>query len=364
MIDKMLQTRKEYVDLIRRELLGPGSEISIPDEEHELISSAPDGRYSLGILFPRDTKMNAENNDTVRSNSSEDAPEEDDVEEEAADTVANREEHGVMDVSRDEESSQDEEDNLDEEISLSAQNMPSSAGITFLAVGDTERITCDVSFGTYHSALPKECMVPFKAEHPEQVQVPASLRQYVKYDVEAQCFRVIDGNLSRKIIGASKRSDTTPENEEHDVYDAMYRLYDQLIRGHVRDPHRAEITLDFSNGEYNDGEGDGIDGIPVKLTGLRRNWRDNIWSITIMLVNDSKKPLRGQKKNNSLQNTHPAIFQPEIRISTDKNSFRFLPFSGMEDTRILDEEEKSLELQYRHKKNWANWLGTAANWSV
>ena len=291
MTDRMLKAREEYVNLIRRELLGPGSEISIPDDEHELISSAPDERYSLGILFPRDTKMNAENNDTVRSDSSEENQEEDDEEAEVIDAGSNKEEHGIMDVSPDEEPNCDEEDNLDEEISLSAQNMPSSAGITFLAVGDTERITCDVSFGTYHSALPKECMVPFRTDHPERVQVPASLRQYVKYDVGTQCFRVLDGNLNRKIIGASKRSDTTPENEEHDVYDAMYRLYDQLIRGHVRDPHKAEITLDFSNGEYNDGEESRIDGLPVKLTGLRRNMRGDIWSITIMLVNDSKKPL-------------------------------------------------------------------------
>ena len=364
MIDRMLQAREEYVDLIRRELLGPGSEISIPDDEHELISSAPDGRYSLGILFPRDTKMNAENNDTVQHDVPENASEEDEEEEEVPDTTVNKEEHGIMDVSKDEEYSQDEEDNLDEEISLSAQNMPSSAGITFLAVGDTTRITCDVSFGTYHSVLPKECMVPFRSEHPERVQVPASLRQYVKYDVETQCFRALDGGLTRKIIGASKRTDIAPENEEHDVYDAMYRLYDQLIRGHVRDPHRAEITLDFSDGEYNDGGENGIDGIPVKLTGFRRNWRGNIWSITIMLVNDGRKPLRGQRTIKSLQDTHPAIFQPEIRISTDKNNFRFRPFSGREDITILDEEEKSLELQYRHKKNWANGLGTAANWSV
>ena len=81
MIDRMLQARKNYVKLSRCELLGPGSEISIPDDKHELISSTPDGRYSLGILFPRDTKMNAENNDTVRSDSTEDDSEEDDSEE-------------------------------------------------------------------------------------------------------------------------------------------------------------------------------------------------------------------------------------------------------------------------------------------
>ena len=363
MIDEMLRAREEYVDLIRCELLGPGSEISIPDRAHELISSAPDGRYSLGVLYPRDTKMNADSNDTTQSDTS--GEDDNDVEEEvAADNAGAREVHGIMDIGQDEENSQDEDDNLDEEISLSSQNMPSSAGITFLAVGDTEHITCDVSFGTYHTTLPKECMVPFITEHPEQVQVPVSLRPYVSYDAEAQCFRVIDGSLSRKIVSASRRSDSGSDNEERDVYNAMYRLCDQIRNGHVRDPHTAEITLDFTHDNYNDGDGNGIDGIPVRLTGLRRYYRDGIWSVTIMMVNDSKKPLRGTKRNKSLMEVHPAIFQPEIRISTDKNSFVFHPFSGMEDMSILEEEEKSLELQYRNKKNYANGLGSAADWSI
>lgn len=38
---KMIKTRDEYIDLVKKELMGPGSEISIPDEEHELISDAP-----------------------------------------------------------------------------------------------------------------------------------------------------------------------------------------------------------------------------------------------------------------------------------------------------------------------------------
>ena len=50
---KMIETRKEYIGLIKKELLGPGSEISIPDKEHELISSSPKSRYSIGILYPR-----------------------------------------------------------------------------------------------------------------------------------------------------------------------------------------------------------------------------------------------------------------------------------------------------------------------
>ena len=39
MADKqeMIRVRDEYIGLVKKELMGPGSEISIPDIEHELI---------------------------------------------------------------------------------------------------------------------------------------------------------------------------------------------------------------------------------------------------------------------------------------------------------------------------------------
>lgn len=46
--EDLLQVRNTYTELIKKELLGPGSEISIPDEEHELISTRPEGRYLNG----------------------------------------------------------------------------------------------------------------------------------------------------------------------------------------------------------------------------------------------------------------------------------------------------------------------------
>ena len=66
MADKqeLIKVRDEYIKLIKTELLGPGSEISIPDAEHELISDAPNTRYSIGVLYAQKKKMNADNNDT------------------------------------------------------------------------------------------------------------------------------------------------------------------------------------------------------------------------------------------------------------------------------------------------------------
>ena len=57
----MISAREEYIGIIRDELLGPGSEFSLPDKEHELISSTPTSRYSVGILFPQGNAVNQDN---------------------------------------------------------------------------------------------------------------------------------------------------------------------------------------------------------------------------------------------------------------------------------------------------------------
>ena len=45
----LLKARESYLDSIRCELMGPGSEVSIPDKEHEIISGSPEKRYSILI---------------------------------------------------------------------------------------------------------------------------------------------------------------------------------------------------------------------------------------------------------------------------------------------------------------------------
>lgn len=124
--DEMIKARDLYIDLTKKELLGPGSEISIPDEEHELITNSPEKNYSIGILFPRDNKMNADSDDPDRVEEA--GPDDNDVLE--GDEVIDNEFVAAKDVSGN--ITVGEEENLDEEIGLAAQNMPSSMGITFL----------------------------------------------------------------------------------------------------------------------------------------------------------------------------------------------------------------------------------------
>lgn len=127
--EAMIAAREEYIGIIRSELLGPGSEFSVPDAEHEIISTSPTSRYSVGILFPQGNLVNQDNDETVpveENSSSGEAVDEIIAVEPVADEPAPTPK--VHAYSTDETA----DENLDEEISMSTQYMPSSMGITFL----------------------------------------------------------------------------------------------------------------------------------------------------------------------------------------------------------------------------------------
>ena len=341
-INEFLSARDEYIARVKAELLGPGSELSIPDAEHELITNSPDVRYSIGILFPKNNKLNADNNDPSRvEESSEPSEDLSDKEEETAD---------------DEKEKTDpvtpaEEENLDEEISLAAQNMPSSLGLTFLASSNPQVLKCEVAFATYRKAKMSDCRIPFYPDSPEKYSVPTQLSSYVVYDSEEKCLKLCAG-LNRKTVHDLYERDFL-DGEEYGIFPAMYKLCDQLKGGYVRVPHNVEAVVDFSSGDYVD-DNKRLDETSAKITALKRKINEHLYSVTIMLVNDDEEKSNGTR----------CLFQPVIKIESEMNGFRFCEYSSLVDFNVLDSEEQSLELQYRNKRVYGTGLGTSVNWEI
>ena len=151
---ELINAREEYIDIIRSEMLGPGSEFSFPDAEHELISSSPVSRYSVGILYPQGNKVDLENDDTSKTSEIENSK----VEEDKDDAESKQIE--VESAKSMPQSEDFADDNLDEEVSMSAQYMPSSMGMTFIVDKDVAEVKGHVSFGTYRDVkLANECDV-------------------------------------------------------------------------------------------------------------------------------------------------------------------------------------------------------------
>ena len=349
---QLIDAREEYIKIIKSELLGPGSEFSLPDIEHELISSTPTSRYSVGILFPQGNQMNQDNDETVPLPEAEGS-----TDKEESDAEAEIQTEPVQE-SRKHVSEFDEtaDENLDEEIGMSMQYMPSSMGITFLIKGNADIIKGKVTFATYRKALITDCAIPYTPADPEHYAVPSELAHKMSFDKNTGTMKLLT-QIKAKEVRDIFEKDTIPENEYQILKQIAYRFVDYCNAGYVRVPHEiSEFILDFSKGEYVDAESNReLDGTSAKIVALRTKVSDDIWSVTVMLVNELEEvPAKA---------IH-CIFQSRIEINTHNNCFSFVESNPNPDIHLMDEEECSLELLYRHKKIYGTGLGTSVDWDI
>lgn len=349
---QLIDAREEYIKIIKSELLGPGSEFSLPDIEHELISSTPTSRYSVGILFPQGNQMNQDNDETVPLPEAEGS-----TDKEESDAEAEIQTEPVQE-SRKHVSEFDEtaDENLDEEIGMSMQYMPSSMGITFLIKGNADIIKGKVTFATYRKALITDCAIPYTPADPEHYAVPSELAHKMSFDKNTGTMKLLT-QIKAKEVRDIFEKDTIPENEYQILKQIAYRFVDYCNAGYVRVPHEiSEFILDFSKGEYVDSESNReLDGTSAKIVALRTKVSDDIWSVTVMLVNELEEV--PAKANH-------CIFQSHIEINTHNNCFSFVESNLNPDIHLMDEEECSLELLYRHKKIYGTGLGTSVDWDI
>lgn len=349
---QLIDAREEYIKIIKSELLGPGSEFSLPDIEHELISSTPTSRYSVGILFPQGNQMNQDNDETVPLPEAEGS-----TDKEESDAEAEIQTEPVQE-SRKHVSEFDEtaDENLDEEIGMSMQYMPSSMGITFLIKGNADIIKGKVTFATYRKALITDCAIPYTPADPEHYAVPSELAHKMSFDKNTGTMKLLT-QIKAKEVRDIFEKDTIPENEYQILKQIAYRFVDYCNAGYFRVPHEiSEFILDFSKGEYVDAESNReLDGTSAKIVALRTKVSDDIWSVTVMLVNELEEvPAKA---------IH-CIFQSRIEINTHNNCFSFVESNPNPDIHLMDEEECSLELLYRHKKIYGTGLGTSVDWDI
>ena len=283
----MLAAREEYIAAMKAEMLGPGSEFSLPNTEHELISSPPTTRYSLGILFPQGNVIRHDNDETIVEGGSAEGAETS-FEPTADESMPDNQPAKYLRAPYEGEEpppADDEQGNLDEEISLSAQYTPSSMGITFLVRGSCARICGAVSFATYRRAKTEECVLPFHPTQPAHFSIPVSLEPFIHYDAAAEQVR-LKRKLSYTDVRPLLERDTIAESDGKLLRRSLLRLSDYCRTGYIRTPHEITFTLDFGENNHTEQRITQMDDpAKAKIVALRRHLHDDIWSVTIMLVN-------------------------------------------------------------------------------
>lgn len=352
MVDKkqMSFEREKYINELKCELLGPGSELSFPDSEHEIITDSPDNRYSIGILYPKETKTKSEEEekDEVLQDDNSIQPgvyEESDEDKLLGKLRSNFEES--------------EDDGLEEEINLVAQNKPSSMGMIFFAKGNTDKLVVHLSFGTYQPCKEKDYVIPYTPSNKETFEIPVELKPYVVYDSKIDVLKLnndsgIKNDFNKKKL-YSLIDTYSFEDCDNNFIDSLKRLANQVGCSYIRTPHTVDLNIEFVN-DFSDNNKE-IDGTNLKVVALRRNITEDLFVLTVMIVNDVYEVDRRFRTQN-------CIFQPEIRIESQNNNFIFFDYSQIIEIDKLSDEDLSMEMQYRNKKKFATGMGTAVNWVV
>lgn len=342
---ELIKIREIYIENIKKELLGPGSEYITSDIEHEIITSQPSSRYSIGVLYPQGEKFNSDN-DELQTEADDANPDDN------SDNQTETQDEDEKNSSNKSADNDHTEENLDEEIGMALQNMPSSMGITFFAKGNTDKVNCIVSFATYRKAALSDCKVNFCPDDKDNYELPLHVQQYLYFDKENSMLHLTQKITSKKV---TEIKETMLHNGIDDpfIINQLYAFAAQCNQGFVRVPHSVDVSVNFSDNDYAESPiAEEECEISSKITACRRKMEAGRYSVTIMFV------------NNETTKDKKCLFQSVIKVNTDANDFEFLDYSGVTDIDKLDDEEKSLELLYRNKKVYATGLGTSATWSV
>ncbi len=333
---ELISIRGEYITRIKEELMGPGSEKLFPDNNYEVLSTSPINRYSIGILFPQDSKMNKDNDETDLGNEP--------VFVRDSETIENNsiQFNAAHILSSGSNQNDDNCDNpMDEQVSMASQNKPSSMGLSCLISQNVPKLTVDVSYGVYEKCNVEYARIQIDDEHEEAFSISDTFKDYVEYDMETRIIRLIK-SFDRGMI--KNLFETEP---------FLYGVLDKLLTisetGYHRIPKHEQVVLDFGALEFAEEQ---LKEFNLKISALKKRVNGR-YSITVMLVNENKS-----------ETPEKTVFQPVVSISSDSNDIEFVDYSSNLIFDLLDDEEKSLELLYRNKKVYASGLGVSCSWDI
>lgn len=352
MVDEMIikdfiAAREELINLVKKQMLGPGSEYSIPDAEHEIITDSPARRYSCGILFPQE-EISGKSNETKEDKIAEEWFNEERTVVDASfdkDLAEQKKAESLMHriIKRGDE--QNEEKNDTDAAVPHGYDKPSSFGITFFVEGNTSHVRANLKFGCYRPVKPNDCRFLYDGEINYDA-LPAMVREYLSLAVDGKSWS-LKKSIDKEQIAQLIESQCIPE-ESADVIRILKKLAAQCVFGQIREPYETNIDIDFS--EYDTFNASLFEDVGCEVTAVRRHLSHDLYVITLMIVNIDRQK---------------SIFQPKLKISTQENDFIF------KDNRILQrqclnqsDEERRLAMLYRNKKCYASGLGTSVNWEV
>lgn len=315
------QVRRQLVNAIVAEMMGPGSEDPYsrdePDVERELISENPLQRYTVGMLYEQEATPDEDDEDMADSALGADVPTGD----------------PTLDAL------------LDMATTTANQYFPSSIGMSFYASGINPPLCVEVRWGEYRRLDVTECFVRL-SELPETATISPVFGEYLSFDNGRLFLRKpIANDIRDQLLALAPDSRGWAQ--------AIHRLCDLARDGWKRIPRREVVVVEgLSETNVTRKKIDIADGLA--LVCIRRpNIADNSTLFTLALVNMHKA---GVSKT-----AERTFFQVGFSVRPADNHTKFLNYRAPIDL-TDDPEQASMNLLYRNRKVLAVGHGCAVTW--
>lgn len=351
------EPRLIFRDTIKKNLIGPGSDVFISDIENEIISDYPLSRYYSGILFPeRDMDVSIGEKETNDANAE---IEDDDLETETPETEnTNEDSNEDIDKSKNVEP--------EKEYSEANQYFPTNFGLTFCVPKDTKTLTVTFNYAKYIQIKPTEGTIEISEEDFKKFSENPynSVSKYFKYENGLMSLNKEEfdrGGLSvRNYRGRFKENEQQTELINSVAYKKGELLLGRLWKRVKREPINVELNLTEINvDESKEYPLDKAEDNSIVACYYKKIYETNYGKfIKILLANRLNHPKNKFSFGNELLNTK-AIFQGEISIS----GVTFLPYKQLSENNPFDEELNLINFQYRKENSFAIGHGCAVTWN-
>lgn len=351
------EPRLMFRDTIKKNLIGPGSDVFISDIETEIISDYPLSRYYSGILFPeRDMDVSIGEKETNDANA--------EIEDDNLETETPETENTNEDSNEDIDKSKNVEP--EKEYSEANQYFPTNFGLTFCVPKDAKTLTVTFNYAKYIQIKPTEGTIEISEEDFKKFSENPynSVSKYFKYENGLMSLNKEEfdrGGLSvRNYRGRFKENEQQTELINSVAYKKGELLLGRLWKRVKREPINVELNLTEINvDESKEYPLDKAEDNSIVACYYKKIYETNYGKfIKILLANRLNHPKNKFSFGNELLNTK-AIFQGEISIS----GVTFLPYKQLSENNPFDEELNLINFQYRKEYSFAIGHGCAVNWN-
>ena len=367
----MSEARDIYIDRIKRELIGPGSDIFYCSEDYsdEIIEGKPLSRYYSGILFPPKTE---EDNDGSSNEDNDDFNEEpNDVKEKDKpiidDNKLNKKDYQITPTEED-----------DETLKLRTNlYFPTHIGLTFCIPLGTDAIDLTLSFGTYKRASSNKVKINYDGEGAELL-TRFGLQEYIEYDVGSKTLSLkkeLKGNRKKNqksedylILDGSLKNFAKEISKDHTLLKRLKKLvYGKDKWQRVTHNYNPKIGIDKSNSYSLEVLVNRLEKLPHNLakgiTLYVKVYQDNSTQIKFVKILLENKAIGVKAKkyvpNNEKLNEN-CLFQVEMIINSEK----LLPFDKKAENEFLSDEDNTLNFLYEDIKSYGIGHGAACEWEL